>query len=181
MTLKQYQKVRVLLVFLLAMAFSVSLQYRNFLIPLGLLVAGSLATLRLRRSVQGVVADERDYALGGKAALLAIQAYSWVAVVVMFVFYSLRDLNPAYEPIGMVLAFSTLVLMLTYALIYRYYERFSFSDKRFLYILCVLILFAAMFVAGVRSLGGEDDWICVDGQWTEHGHPSFPAPTMECK
>jgi len=181
MTLQQYQRVRVLVIIILAMAFSASLQYRNFLIPLTLLVAGSLVTLRLRRSVQGVIADERDYALGGKAALLAIQVYSWVAVVVMFVFYSLRDLNPAYEPIGMMLAFSTVILMLTYALIYRYFERFSFSDKRFLYTLGVLILFAVLFVAGVRALGGEDDWICVDGQWTAHGHPSFPAPTLECK
>lgn len=181
MTLKEYQRLRIVIVMVLAMAFSQAIILDNYLIPIALLVIGSLALMRLRSGVKEVIADERDWATGGRAALLSIQLYSWVAVGAMFIFYGLRDLNPAYEPIGMTLAFSTTILMLTYAVIFRYFNRFSLTDKKLLYTLFMLVAFVAMFIVGVRALSGEDDWICRDGQWIEHGHPDFPAPANECK
>ena len=33
------------------------------------------------------------------------------------------------------------------------------------------------FVVG----GSEDDWICVNGEWVEHGKPSAPKPATVCK
>lgn len=181
MTLQEYKKVRMVFIIVLAMAFSASMQLGNYLVPVAILIVGSLLSLYLRRRVQGVVADERDYATGGKAALLAIQVYSWVAVVAMFIFYGLKDVNPSYEPIGMTLAFSTMVLMLSYAVIFRYYDKFSLTDKKLLYSLFMLLLFGAMFVVSVRTLSGEDTWVCEDGEWTEHGHPSWPAPRVGCE
>jgi len=173
--------VRTVFIIVLAMAFSASMQLGNYLIPIAILLVGSLVSLYLRRSVKEVMADERDWALGGKAALAAMQVYSWVAVVAMFVFYGLKDINPSYEPIGMTLAYSTMVLMLSYAVIYRYYDKFSLTDKKLLYSLFMLLLFGAMFVVSVRALSGEDTWVCENGEWTEHGHPDFPAPRAECK
>jgi uncharacterized membrane protein len=181
MTLKEYQKVKIVFIIVLSFLFSLSFQARNYLVPIALLVAGTLFMTYLRRKVKGVIADERDYTLGGKAALLAIQAYSWVAVVAMFIFYALRDLNPSYESIGMTLAFSTMILLLVYATVFRYYERISFTDKKFMYSLVMLLLFAALFVAGVRGLSGEDGWICEDGKWIEHGHPDFAPPEIKCE
>jgi Raf kinase inhibitor-like YbhB/YbcL family protein len=32
----------------------------------------------------------------------------------------------------------------------------------------------------IRFLSGEDDWICRNGQWVVHGHPSSPKPTAVC-
>jgi uncharacterized membrane protein len=181
MTLKEYQRIRLVFVFVTAMIFSQTLFYKNYFIPIAFLLVASLIHLYLRRQVKEVLADERDYALGGKSALLAIQIYSWFAVMAMFVFYALRDVNPSYEPIGMTLAYSTMVLMLTYAVIFRYFSNYSFSDKRLLFAFLMLVAFAAMFVVGLRGLSGEDGWICSNGRWVEHGHPSFPAPSAECK
>ncbi|MCL4392083.1 hypothetical protein M1413_02005 [Patescibacteria group bacterium] len=44
------------------------------------------------------------------------------------------------------------------------------------------ILFLIAVVAAVGRLigSGEDAWLCVNGQWVEHGHPSAPMPVSEC-
>lgn len=39
-----------------------------------------------------------------------------------------------------------------------------------------MILIFLRFVIG----GSEDDWICVDGKWIEHGVPSAPKPIEFC-
>ncbi|MDD5250996.1 MAG: DUF2178 domain-containing protein, partial [Patescibacteria group bacterium] len=122
-----------------------------------------------------------DYATGGRAALLAIQIYSWAAVAGMFVLYALRDTNPAYEAVGLTLAYSTCALMLLYGVIFRYYNRFSLSSKRRLYVVFAALLFLALAVFGLRLFSGEDDWICQGGQWVRHGQPSFPAPSVPCR
>lgn len=181
MSLKQYQRVKLIIVVLIAMVFSQSIINRNYLIPIATLIVSALVLLMLRKRVKEIVADERDYELGGKAALLAIQIYSWLATLVMFVLYALRDMNPAYEPIAMALAFSTCVLMLTYSLIFNYFCHYSMSRKRWIYIICAGLLFLVILVGGARLIFGEDDWICDNGNWVKHGSPSFPHPDIECK
>ncbi len=42
----------------------------------------------------------------------------------------------------------------------------------------VLLVVAVVFV--LRVIGGEDAWLCVDGTWIAHGHPSAPMPTSGC-
>jgi uncharacterized membrane protein len=181
MTLKEYQKVRMAFVVLTAIIFSQAVYYKNYFIPITLLLVASLIHLWLRRRVKEVMIDERDRALAGRSALLAIQVYAWLAVLPMFYFYALRDTNPAYEAIGTTLAFSTLILLLVHALVFRYYERVIFSDKKLLYTFLIAFVFVFLFIVSIRALSGEDDWICQNGQWVMHGHPSFPAPTVPCK
>ncbi|MFA5753920.1 MAG: DUF2178 domain-containing protein [Patescibacteria group bacterium] len=181
MTIKQYQAIKLGFVVILAVVFSQSIIFENFLIPIALLIVSSLILLLLRKRVKGVLADERDYLTGGKAALLAIQIYSWIAVMAMFILYAFRDVNPAYEPIGLTLAYSTCVLMLFYAVIFRYYNKVKLGDKKLLFSVFVLALFLALIVFSLRLFSGEDNWICQDGQWIEHGHPDFPAPDKECQ
>jgi len=50
--------------------------------------------------------------------------------------------------------------------------------KKVLFLLLALLIvwFFVRFVIG----GSEDSWICVDGQWVEHGHPSAPMPEAKC-
>lgn len=181
MTLKTYQRIRLVVVFILAAIFSQAIALKNYIIPIAVMVVASLFLMWLRRRVKGVIADERDYATGGKSALLAIQIYSWIAVISMFVLYALRDLNPAYEPIALTLAFSTCILMLIYGFIFRYFNNFQFSKKKWIFFLLVS-LFAVILAVGVlRTFSGEDNWICEDGTWQKHGQPNFPAPTVECK
>ncbi|MDX9893174.1 MAG: DUF2178 domain-containing protein [Patescibacteria group bacterium] len=181
MTPKQYQIVKLIFVFILAVIFSQGIVFSNYLIPIASLVLSSLILLYLRRKVSGIMADERDYSAAGKSALWAIQIYSWLAVVSMLLLYAARDFNPAYEPIAMTLAFSTCILMLLYALIFRYQCRIKFTDKKLIYTILVLIFFVIMAIAALRLFSGEDNWLCVNGQWVKHGQPDFPAPSIECK
>lgn len=54
--------------------------------------------------------------------------------------------------------------------------------KKIILIITAAILFLAGAVGFFRFVigGDEDTWICVEGQWLAHGHPSAPMPTREC-
>lgn len=43
----------------------------------------------------------------------------------------------------------------------------------------VIVLVGALLVRFATN-SGEDMWICVDGQWTQHGNPTSSAPTTGC-
>lgn len=181
MTSKQYKTIKLVMTVIIAIIFSQAIIFENYLIPIVALMVIFLFLLILRRKVKDVIADERDYATGGKSALLAIQIYSWIAVVSMCVLYSFRDLNPFYESIGMTLAYSTCILMLLYALIFRFYNKINFSKNKRVYITFLVILAIFVLVFSARLLSGEDNWVCQKGQWVKHGNPSFVAPITECK
>jgi len=181
MTLKKYQQIKLIITVVIAVIFSQAILYQNYLIPLATLVIASLVLIYLRRQVKEVISDERDYALAGKSASWAIQIYSWFAVVAMFILYAFKNLNPAYEPIAMTLAYSTCLLMFVYSLIFKFQSRAKFTkDKnKFIIFALVLAIFAAVFT--LRFFSGEDNWICQNGQWIKHGNPSFAAPKSICK
>jgi uncharacterized membrane protein len=181
MTLKQFRIVKLVFTVFLAMIFGRSIVLNSYLMPIIALVASALILFYLRSRVKEVVADERDYLTGGRAALLAMQIYSWAAVIGMLILYANRALNPAYEPVAMTLAYSTCLLMLLYAVIFRYYNQVKLADKKFFYAAFVLVLFIALAVFSLRFFSGEDNWICQNGRWVKHGQPDFPAPTAECK
>jgi uncharacterized membrane protein len=123
LTLKQYQIARLVIVFILAFCFANLIVLKNYFLPIALLVLASLVLMYLRKKVRGVLADERDYQIGGKAALLAMQVCSWIGVVIMFVLYAFADKNIFYQPIAMTIAFSVCVLMLMYSFIFKYLNR----------------------------------------------------------
>jgi uncharacterized membrane protein len=181
MTIKQYKKVKLGVVAVVAFIFSQSFVMKNYLIPVIALAVSFTVLIYFRRQVKEVIADERDRAIGGSAALLAIQAYSWVAVVSMFGFYYFSGNNPAYEPIAATLAYSTCLLMLIYSLAFRYHGQFKFSEKKKVYLFLAALLLAVMAIIGLRLFSGEDDWMCKDGAWVKHGQPSFPAPKSLCQ
>lgn len=181
MTLKKYQQIKLAITVAIAIIFSQAILYQNYLIPLATLVISSSVLIWLRRQVKEVVADERDYINSGKSAALAIQVYSWIAVTAMFILYSFKDINPAYEPIALTLAFSTCLLMITYSFIFKFQNKVKFSSNktRFIIFIIILSVFASIFT--LRFFSGEDNWVCQNGQWIEHGHPDYSAPTIPCK
>lgn len=181
LSIKQYQLIRVIASFVLAFVASQAIIFQNYIIPIACMLVVSLILLFLRRRVQGIIADERDYATAGKSALLAIQIYSWIAAISMFILYAFRDLNPSYEPVAMTLAFSTCILMLFYSFIFRYHHKIKFSERKTIFFIALIIFFLVLAIGGVRLFSGEDDWICKNGTWVAHGRPSFPAPAIECK
>lgn len=125
MTLKKFKKVKLFFVFIIAVTISQAVILKSFIIPLVILIVSYLILMLLRRRVMEVIADERDYALGGKAALWSIQVYSWTATVIMIILFSFRDANAAYEPIAITLAYSICFLMILYSIIFRYYSNFK--------------------------------------------------------
>ena len=181
MTLKQFTQVKMTVAFLVAIAASNAIITNNYLLLAIAIAAAALAILVSRSRLTEVMADERDYALGGTAARWSIQIHAWLSVLLMLVLYSQRNVNPAFEPIATTLAYSTCLLMLLYAFIFRYHQRVKFMAKKKILLLTGSIILLAAFVFGIRLLSGEDNWICQDGRWVEHGHPDFPAPQTECK
>lgn len=123
MTAKNYRLIKLTFVVAVAIIVSQSIIFKNYLIPIAVLIVSASILFLLRRKVEGILADERDYIIGGKSAILALQTYSWIAVVVMLIFYGLRDNNPVYEPVAMALALSTCGLMLLYAGLFRFLNK----------------------------------------------------------
>ena len=180
MNQKTYQKWRMVIVFVLAVAISQSVIFNNYVIPVILMIVASLILWYLRGRVKEVIADERDYALGGKSALLAIQVFGWLAAMGSFILYSQKAINPMYEVVGTTLSYSVLFLFLVYGLIFRYYNKFKF-DKKSIYLFFAILIVMIVTLFGVRLFSGEDNWICQNGSWQKHGQPNFPAPSTECK
>jgi uncharacterized membrane protein len=181
MTLKKYIQIRTLTSIVVAFFVSQSLILNNFFFPVMVVLISTLVLTYLRRQVKEIIADERDLQLGGSAALLAIQIYSWIAVIIMFVLYSFRNLNPSYEPVAITLAYSTCLLTISYSLIFKFYSRLNFVKNKTLYYVLAGILVLIGVVFTLRLFSGEDNWVCQNGQWVKHGQPDFPAPTSICK
>jgi uncharacterized membrane protein len=55
------------------------------------------------------------------------------------------------------------------------------AKKSFLLLIALCIIVGAAVAATIRLTASEDDWICSNGQWVQHGHPSIPMPTTPCK
>jgi uncharacterized membrane protein len=181
MKLKTYKLIQMTVAALLGIVFSQAVINQNFIIPVIAAIIGTLTLLILRRRVKEVVADERDYTNAGRAALIAVQLFSWIAVVIMISLLASRDANPAYEPIAATLAYSTCFLMLAYALIFKFYDRFKHIDAKKIYLAVAVAIILGIAAIGLRLFSGEDGWICKNGQWIKHGQPSYPAPQTECK
>ena len=123
MSLKQFKIIKLIVVFALAFIVSQSVVSGNYIIPLMSLAFSILVLYFVRQRVKEVVADERDYEIGGRAARTAMQIFSWIAIAVMFVFYSMRNTSPVYEAIAMTLSYSVCFLLLLYSLIFKYYYK----------------------------------------------------------
>lgn len=123
MTYKEYRIARLVIVVVLAALFSQAIVREQFFVPVAVLAAGILVMFWLRSRLTEVAADERDYHLGGKAALLAIQVYAWIAVICMFAFYAQKSAGPVFEAAGVTLAYATCGLLLLYSGIFYYYRR----------------------------------------------------------
>jgi len=42
------------------------------------------------------------------------------------------------------------------------------------------LIAVGMLVVALRSVTGEDAWICSGGTWVKHGKPYLPQPTFPC-
>ncbi len=42
------------------------------------------------------------------------------------------------------------------------------------------LLAVGLFVVAIRTVSGEDSWICDKGEWVMHGKPYLPKPSYAC-
>ena len=182
MTLKQFKILKLAIVAALAIIVAVSVSSHNYIIPVIAMATAISLMFYFRRKVKEIIADERDYEIGGRAAGLTIQIYAWLMVATMFLFLGYYDLNPVPEAMTVVatLAYSTCLLLLLYSMIFRYYNKVAFLEKKFVYVVIGFVVLLFVIVVGLRLLSGEDSWMCQDGQWVKHGEPSVQMPAAEC-
>lgn len=180
MTLKQYQRIKMAVVVITAFIYSQTLVRGNFIIPVAVLVVSILLLMFLRRNVSEIIADERDYYIGGKAAFMSLQIFSWASASLSFVFYAFRDSNSAYEIIGTTLAYSTCALLIINLIVYKYFYKFDRFEK-IKYLILSGVVFVGVTIMGIKVFSVEESWICQDGQWMKHGKPQTSAPTTACR
>jgi uncharacterized membrane protein len=123
MTLKQYAAIRLLIAMFLAAFIAASTVRHEFFWPVVAIACALLFLLTLRRFVKGVLADERDYAVGGQAARWTIQIFSMAAVLLMFFFFARQDTQPDFGIVANVLAYTTCALMLLYSALFTILRR----------------------------------------------------------
>jgi uncharacterized membrane protein len=181
MTQKQFSLVRIIIAIIIAVAVSYSVSVNNYYLPIAIILVGMVSLYLIKKRVKDVIADERDYKVAGDSARYAVTTYSLLACLAFFVLYALRDLNPYYETIALTLAYSVCFLILLNGLIFRFNSRARTKKQKNLFIILEVICLLVLIIAGLRLFSGEDNWICQNGQWIEHGHPSFPAPEVECR
>jgi len=46
--------------------------------------------------------------------------------------------------------------------------------------IALFLLFGILGLLRMVVGGGEDTWICVEGEWVKHGVPSAPKPETPC-
>lgn len=141
-----------ILVIALAMLFSQAIIYKNFYLAIGLLIVASLLVYSMRKSVKEIMADERDYEQGGKAALLAMQIYCYAGVIAMFALKSQSYINATYDIVANTLAFSICIFMLLYAFIYRLKSKGKFWDGWTIYTFIILVVFLALAIMGTIKI-----------------------------
>lgn len=74
--------------------------------------------------------------------------------------------------------FSSILLAVGLPIIYSFLL-FRHAENKMNYVLLALLLIITLIIA-VRLFSGEDNWICSNGKWIEHGKPSAPKPTGSC-
>jgi uncharacterized membrane protein len=146
MTLKQYNVFRIIAVIILVIIISNSVALHNYVLPLAAIVVASLFLLFLRNRVNEIVADERDYEVSGKAARWAMQIYAWIAVAGFFLIYALYGENPIWGTVAYVLSYSACLLLILYAIIFRFFVGSAKNNKRWVaQVLSVAVLIFMVF------------------------------------
>jgi uncharacterized membrane protein len=184
MTFKQFKWAKVAIAAILAMVISQAIILNSYILASIAIIIAILFMVILRWQVKEVLADERDYKIAGDVARWTLSIFSVLGWLLSFVMIMLRNVNPEYEAAGFVLAYATcglLVIHLIVNLVFRRINDGSSFKTKIAYFVLALLVALMVAIIGLRVFTGEDDWICQNGQWVMHGHPSAPAPVQSCK
>ncbi|MBI5530517.1 MAG: DUF2178 domain-containing protein [Candidatus Doudnabacteria bacterium] len=184
MTIKQYTAARLITAASLAAIVSQAVVLKNYYLAAAAVVIGVLLLMYVKKQVTEVTADERDYKIAGDSARWSLIIFSILGAIGSFILLTARAYNPALEAAGSTLAYSVCLLLLVNSFV-NYFLRYRQSEistgKKISLALAAILLAALFAVLGIRLFSGEDGWICQNGQWVAHGHPSSPLPERACR
>jgi uncharacterized membrane protein len=181
MTLKQFKTVKIVAAMCLGAITGWAVLRENYIIPVIALAIVSALFIYLRSKVKEIIADERDYEIGGRAARLSITIFSWIAIFMIFLFMAFQKTNQDYAIVVATLSYSVCLLLIIYSSLYFFHNKLAFLENKIIYIVFIIIFLLILVMGGLRFLSGEDSWMCQDGNWIKHGNPSALMPTAECK
>ncbi len=123
MTNKTFSIYKIVAVVALAVVTSVSVRYSNWYLPVVCIVAVWTFLHILRSKVKEVMTDERDRTVAGKAAGLAIQAYTLLSVIAGIVLYIAGKGDTVLFTAGNVLLYSACFLMFLHTVLFKVYKK----------------------------------------------------------
>lgn len=77
-------------------------------------------------------------------------------------------------------SFALSAILLVVAIAYEIRKKSEEGRKNAILIAIVAFLVAGAIIVNIRFFSGEDDWMCKDGKWIQHGNPSAPMPETPC-
>jgi uncharacterized membrane protein len=152
MTLKQYNAFRIVTVIVLTIFISNFLALHNYILPLAAVAVAALILLYLRNRVNEIVSDERDYEVAGKAARWAMQIYAWIAVAGFFLIYAFYGGDPIWETVAYALSYSVCLLLILYAIIFRFFVGSAKNNKRWIAQVLSIAVLIFMIFAGYAAV-----------------------------
>ena len=180
MSAKKFFVYRLVIVMLLSAAVSFSITTENYYVALAAMATAMIALYLMRKQVVDVLQDERDFEIAGKASRYAINIFSLLSAILIIVVFATGKANADYQIIASTLAYSICGLMLLYVILFKYFEKGIYGKHKTLSIVLVTLFLVIFTLFGIRLFSGEDNWICENGRWEKHGHPSSPAPDKPC-
>lgn len=129
MNIKAYNRIRLLIAAALAAMVSFSVVRGNYILPLVAVAAALAVVLAMRRRVEGVINDERDYHIAGNAARWTISIYTILAATASIIFMAEKEANASFEILGSVLAYSACFLMLLNSALFYIFAGKNHGEK----------------------------------------------------
>lgn len=122
MTIKRFLIYRLILTMILAGIVSFSISINNYLVPIATVATFVILFYAMRKKIKGVMEDERDYELAGKAARYAMTIFASIVGLVVIILFAQRQANPIYEIVGSALAYAVCGLLLAYSVLFKYFQ-----------------------------------------------------------
>ena len=124
MSYKRFKLWRTIVIIIVAILVGWSGATNNPLIPIPVVIVGTVILLLLKRGVKEVIVDERVFSVADKAATLVFRTFVILAGMTAATMLALnQERYPDLEQAGFTLAYSVCALLVFYCVAYTYYNR----------------------------------------------------------
>ncbi|MFA6376500.1 MAG: DUF2178 domain-containing protein [Candidatus Paceibacterota bacterium] len=122
MNQKTFYTVRIVFAMLVAAVCSIAVVQGNYILPIVVGITAAIALYMMKKRVNGVMADERDYRNAGDAARWSLNIYAVFAAIVAMILMAQRATDFRYELAAQILAYSACALMIMQSLLFKYFQ-----------------------------------------------------------